>query len=170
MEIDRRLVTDELMQLLYEELRSIARREYSRAGAPQTLQATALIGEVYLKMQNRAWDSQAHFLATAATAMRNLLIDAARARQSAKRGGEYDFTRGLDTLAAEVEDSQIVKLGEALQSLSRLDQDLSTLIDCRFFAGMSDDETAKVLGVSPRTLRRRWMLARAWIHREMADA
>lgn len=103
----------------------------------------------------------------AATAIRHILIDAARARMTAKRGaGEYSFTESLDSLAAR-EDEDVVRLGEALQRLARLDPNLAQLIDCRFFAGMTEEETAKVTGVSDRTVRRWWLGARAWVHKEM---
>ena len=95
--------------------------------------------------------------------------DAARARMTAKRGaGDYAFTESLDSLAAAApEDEDVVRLGEALQRLARLDPNLAQLIDCRFFAGMTEEETAKVLGVSDRTVRRWWLQARAWVHKEM---
>ena len=129
--------TDELMASLYEVLRGIARREHYRAGSPQTLQATALIGEAYIKLQKRAgWESQSHFLGCASTAIRHILIDAARARMTAKRGsGELDFTRSLDSLAAAIsEDGDVVRLGDALKLLGEMDPNLAQVVDCRFFA------------------------------------
>lgn len=164
--------TDELMASLYEELRGIARREHYRAGSPQTLQATALIGEAYIKLQKRAgWESQSHFLGCASTAIRHILIDAARARMTAKRGsGELDFTRSLDSLAAAIsEDGDVVRLGDALKLLGEMDPNLAQVVDCRFFAGLSEKETAQVLGVSDRTVRRWWTQARAWIHAELIE-
>ena len=102
--------------------------------------------------------------------MRHILIDAARARLASKRGGasDYSFTQSLDSLAAAVpEDEQVLKLGDALEELKRLDANLAQVVDCRFFAGMTEEETAKVLGVSDRTVRRWWLQARAWVHKEM---
>jgi RNA polymerase sigma factor (TIGR02999 family) len=154
-------------------LRAIARREHYRAGQPQTLQTTALINEAYVKLRKAdGWDSRSHFLACAATAMRHILIDAARARLASKRNAPtYSFTQSLDSLAAAVpEDEQVVQLGEALEELKRLDANLAQVVDCRFFAGMDEKETALVLGVSDRTIRRWWVQARAWIHHEMAAA
>lgn len=165
--------TDQLIATLYEELRVIARREHFRAGSPQTLQATALIGEAYLKLQSRTgWVSKAHFLGCAATAIRHILIDSARARLASKRAVETEsYTRSLNSLAAAVpHDEQLITLGEVLQSLSSMDRNLAQVVDCRFFAGLGERETAEIMGVSDRTVRRWWVQARAWIHREMAEA
>jgi RNA polymerase sigma factor (TIGR02999 family) len=164
--------SDALVATLYDELHVIARREHYRAGSPQTLQATALIGEAYLKLQKReGWESKSHFLGCAATAMRHILIDAARARLTGKRNAEVEsYTRSLDVAAAVPEDGEIVRLGDALKALSEMDAKLAQVIDCRFFAGLDEAETAEVLGVSDRTVRRWWTQARAWIYREMAVA
>ena len=150
----------------------IARREHFRAGSPQTLQATALISEAYIKLQRReGWESKSHFLSCASTAIRHILIDAARARLTAKRGsGELDFTRNLDSLAAAVtDDADVVRLGEALKALAQMDPQLAQVVDCRFFAGLDEQETAQVMGVSDRTIRRWWVQARAWIHAELTE-
>jgi len=123
---------DAVTQNLYGELRSMAHRERRRAGNPQTLQTTALINEAYLKLhQSDGWSSREHFLGTAATAMRHILIDAARARMSLKRG-------------------------EGVR-----------VVECRFFAGYSEAETGKILGVSERTVRRDWLQAKAWLYRSL---
>ena len=164
---------DALVAALYEELRTIARREHYRAGGPQTLQTTALINEAYVKLRKAdGWESRTHFLACASTAMRHILIDAARARLASKRNAvTYSFTQSLDSLAAAVpEDEQVLKLGDALEELKRLDANLAQVVDCRFFAGMDERETADVLGVTDRTVRRWWVEARAWIHKEMEAA
>jgi RNA polymerase sigma factor (TIGR02999 family) len=164
--------TDELISMLYDELRGIARREHYRAGSPQTLQATALISEAYIKLQKReGWESKSHFLGCASTAIRHILIDAARARMTAKRGsGELNFTRSLDSLAAAVtEDADVVRLGDALKLLAEMDANLAQVVDCRFFAGLDEKETAQVMDVSDRTIRRWWVQARAWIHAELVE-
>jgi RNA polymerase sigma factor (TIGR02999 family) len=165
--------TDELIATLYDELCTIARREHFRAGSPQTIPATALISEAYIKLQKRdGWESKSHFLGCASTAIRHILIDAARARMTAKRGsGDLNFTRSLDSLAASVsDDDDVVRLGDALKQLAEVDANLAQVVDCRFFAGLDEKETAHVLGVSDRTIRRWWTQARAWIHAElMAD-
>jgi RNA polymerase sigma factor (TIGR02999 family) len=171
--VSEALSGDRLVASLYAELRVIARREHFRAGAPQTLQATALISEAYIKLQKRDdWSSKAHFLGCAATAIRHILIDAARARLASKRNAETEsYTRSLDSLAAAVpHDDQLVSLGDALKQLSAMDANLAQVVDCRFFAGLDERETAEVLGVSDRTVRRWWVQARAWIYREMAEA
>lgn len=135
------------------------------------MQTTALINEAYVKLRRAdGWESQSHFLACAATAMRHILIDAARSRLASKRDAPtYSFTQSLDSLAAAVpDDEQVLKLGDALEGLKRLDANLAQVVDCRFFAGMDERETADVLGVTDRTVRRWWVQARAWIHQEMA--
>ena len=161
--------TDALIVTLYAELRKIAGREHFRAGLPQTLQPTALIGEAYVRLQRReGWDGPAHFLACAATAMRHVLIDAARARLTAKRAGSVVSYE--DGIVSEHEDAEVVRLSDALTALARLDPELARLVECRFFAGYDERETAQALGVSDRTVRRRWIQARAWIHAELATA
>lgn len=163
---------DTLVATLYSELRDIARREHFRAGGGETLQTTALIAEAYIKLKKRdGWESRSHFLGCAATAIRHILIDAARARLSGKRDAEVEsYTRSLDVAAAVPEDVEIIKLGDALKALSALDPNLAQVVDCRFFAGLDECETADVLGVSDRTVRRWWVQAKAWIYSEMANA
>ena len=165
-------IADDYVALLYDELRVIARREHYRAGSPQTLQATALIGEAYIKLQRcEGWESKSHFLGCAATAMRHILIDAARARLAVKRDATVEsYTRSLDVAAAAPQDSELIRLGDAMKALSEMDSKLAQVIDCRFFAGLDETETAAVLGVSERTVRRWWTQARAWIYREMTVA
>jgi RNA polymerase sigma factor (TIGR02999 family) len=161
----------EMVAALYEQLHVIARREHARVGGPQTLQPTALINEAYLKLRDReGWKNREHFLGYAATAMRHILIDAARARLASKRDGlVYSFTESLDSPAAAIpDDAAVLRLGDALKSLSVLDPKLAQLVDCRFFAGLDENETADILGVSVRTVRRWWAQARALIHHEMA--
>ncbi|RYD66369.1 MAG: sigma-70 family RNA polymerase sigma factor [Sphingomonadales bacterium] len=163
--------SDELIRQLYDELHVIARREHRRAGSPMTLQPTALVAEVYLKIQRRAdWESKSHFLGCAATAMRHVLVDAARARLSAKRNGQHaSLTGALRELTNDLAgDAELVRLGDALADLARLDPQLAKVVDCRFFVGLDEAETAAVLGVTDRTVRRWWTRARAWIYDQMA--
>lgn len=165
--------SEDMVRELYGELHQIARREYRRAGSPLTLQPTALVGEVYLKIQNRAgWQSKSHFLGCAATAMRHVLVDAARARLAAKRSGAREsLTSALAEIASGVtDDQQLVQLGDALAELARHDPLLAKVVDCRFFVGLDEVETAKVLGVTDRTVRRWWTRARAWIYDRMTVA
>lgn len=163
---------DDLASFFYHELHEIARREYHFGGRPQTLQATALIGEVYLKMHKRSdWASEGHFLGCAATAMRNFMVDAARARLADKRGGKCE--RVTDAVVADESDSrdeELVRLHIALQDLSRHDADLAKLVEYRFFMGLDEKETAQAMNVSDRTVRRWWTRAKAWIYSSMTDS
>lgn len=165
------LAFDTLTQLLYDELHQIAEREYRRAGSPATLQPTALVSEAYIKLQRHGgWKDHSHFLASAVTAMRHILIDAARARMTAKRKMERgSFTQALDVVAHDSDDAELVRLNDALVALATVDPRLAKVVECRFFAGLSERETAGVLGVSERTALRWWTQARAWIHAELAE-
>jgi len=138
--------TDALVVQLYPELRQIAHRENFRAGQPMTLQTTAIINESWLKLRpHAAWQSRSHFLGCAATAMRHILIDGARARLAAKRQVDQ-----VPTSAAE--DSELVRLGDALRDLAAFDPSLAQIVECRFFAGYDEAETAQILGISDRTV------------------
>lgn len=150
----------------------MAHRERRKAGSPATLQTTAVLNEAYLKLYRRgSWQNREHFLGVAAAAMRHILIDAARARLAAKRGGggevvpieELDWRMSVGT-----EDRELIRLGDALKDLEALDPQLARLVDCRFFAGLDEAETGRVLGVSDRTVRRWWVQARAWLHAELS--
>lgn len=158
---------------LYEDLRRTARRERRRAGKPLTWNTTSLIHETYVKLyRHQAWISREHFMGYAATAMRHVLVDAARARLAQKRGGEAIRAplEAADEITLGGADPEIVRLDDALGQLSRMDPELGRLVECRFFAGLDEMETGRVLGISDRTVRRRWTQARAWLHREMQDA
>ena len=157
--------TDVLVVELYPHLRGMARREHFRSGSPMTLQTTALINETYLKLRRRSdWQSRTHFLGCAATAMRHVLIDNARARLSAKRQ-----TTPADTEEDVAADMALISLNDALHELAQYEPDLARLVECRFFAGYDERETAEIMGVSGRTVRRNWTRARAWIHARMQD-
>ncbi len=158
---------------LYDDLRVAARRERRRAGRPLTWNTTALIHETYIRVHKRdAWLDRTEFLAIAATAMRRVLIDAARARMTEKRGAGLARLplEAADEIPAALEDHEMIRLGDALSGLSAADPELARLVDCRFFAGLSEVETGQVMGWSERTVRRRWDYARAWLHREMTAA
>lgn len=166
--------SDELMAALYEEMHRLAQRERWKAGRPDSWQTTQIMHEAYLKLyRHESWASREHFLGAAVTTMRHILIDAARARLAAKRGGgasDLPLDEAKQVAEGEVEDRELVRLGDALHDLAALDPKLAKLVDCRFFAGLSDGEAAKVMGVSDRTIQRWWVQARAWIHREMEMA
>ena len=168
---DVSLAFDELTKLLYDELHSIAEREYRRAGSPAMLQPTALVSEVYIKLQRQAgWHDHNHFLASAVTAMRHILIDAARARLTAKRNHVREsLTQALDVVAHDADDEELIRLNDALVSLAQVDPRLAKVVECRFFAGLSEPETAQVLGVSERTAFRWWQQARAWVYDALTD-
>ena len=166
--------SDEMMAALYDELRRLAQRERWKAGRPDSWQTTQIMHEAYLKLYKReSWASREHFLGAAVTTMRHILIDAARARLAAKRGGgegPLPLDDAKQIADDDAEDRNLVRLGDALRDLATLDPKLAKLVDCRFFAGLSDGEAAKLLGVSDRTVQRWWGQARAWIHSELEMA
>jgi RNA polymerase sigma factor (TIGR02999 family) len=168
-------VLDELMPLVYEELRRQAARYLRRERAGHTLQTTALINEAYLKLVDQRqvrWQNRAHFFAIAAQAMRRILVDYARERNREKRGGanREDLPLEEATLflpAAAEKSVDLVALDEALTRLAQFDPRQARVVELRYFSGLSIDETAEVLGVSNPTVRRDWSLARAWLHGQL---
>lgn len=163
---------DRLFPLFYEELRLLARRERHRFGAGATLQTTALINEAYLKLRrSEGFSNDAHFLRASALAMRHALVNHALACRSAKRGGGEEALPLPAALGVEAEwDESILVLNDALARLGNQSPRLAQVVECRYFGGYSDVETARALGVSERTVRNDWALARAWLHRELAAA
>lgn len=160
---------NELVDSLYSELRSIARVERRRSGAPATLQTTALIHEAYLKLQRGGlWQDKQHFMRAAAQAMRQVLVDAARARLSIKRGEGIAGVslEGIDAVDANSDES-LVHLNDAIERLRRLDERLAQVVECRFFAGYDEEQTAQALCVTSRTVRRDWVKAKAWLYSEL---
>lgn len=164
-----------LLPLVYDELRAIARRELRRRSAGGTLDTTALVHEAYLKLANRRCvrpADRAHFLGIAARAMRQVLVDHARRHAAAKRGGgdvcvTFDDGAMAAPLAADERADTLLALDEALTRLAALSERLGRVVECRFFGGLSEQETADALGVTARTVRRDWVKARAWLHREL---
>ncbi len=168
---------DRLVPLVYDQLRRLAARQLRREAPGHTLQPTALIGELYLLLvEQRAatLENRAHFFAMAAHLMRRILVDHARARRADKRGGtapalaldeanEPADARGADRFL------EVLAVDEALARLAALDEEQAQIIELRFFAGLSVEETALVLDRSPRTVKREWRLARAWLQRELQD-
>lgn len=161
----------ELVDLLYTDLRRLARRERFRLGAGATFCTTALISEAWLKLQRTpSWNGQQHFLATAAIAMRQVLVNDAQARFADKRnGGQRPLPLDESPEAPDEVDEQILQVNDAVQRLACLSPRLAQVVECRYFAGYSDDETAVALGITDRTVRRDWAKARAWLYRELAD-
>lgn len=158
------------MPLVHRELHRLARRRLGRENAGHTLQTTALVHEAYLRlvMQKEAqWQNRAHFFAIAAQMMRRILVDYARSRHSAKRGRgarKVSFDEMMAVSGGRAAD--VVALDEALTTLGELDQRKSKMVELRFFGGLSIEETAEVLGVSPGTIRRDWTLTKPWLQRE----
>lgn len=162
---------NQLTPLVYDELRRIARRYINQQPAGHTLQTTALIHEAYLRLvgqEEKQWENRAHFFGVAAQAMRHILVDYARARQMAKRGGGARAV-SLDealTIGPERADD-LVALNDALDALAQLDLRQSQIVELRFFGGLTEEEISKVLHVSTRTVRSDWRMARSWLLREL---
>ncbi len=163
---------DRLIPFVYQELRRLAHRALGRERRGQALQTTELVHEAYLRLvgQDRArWANRSHFLAIAAQAMRRVLVDQARRRAAAKRGGGEIRVALEDAppLAAAARDAEVLALDEVLGRLEALDPPLVRLVELRYFAGLSVAETAEALAISPATVGRQWNVARAWLHREL---
>ena len=164
---------DRLMPLVYDELRRLAKRYMSsQPSGNNTLQTTALIHEAYLKLaenRDKHWANRTHFFAVAATAMRHILVDHARARQADKRGGIARPIALEDApVVSTARAAEIVALDEALKSLSALDERKGRVVELRYFGGLSVEETAEVLKVSPETIARDWRFAKPWLLRELS--
>lgn len=162
-------LADQLTPLFYDDLKRLAHRERTRVGAGMTLQTTALVNEAYLKLRGtRSWNTDVHFLRAAALAMRHALVNHAVARLAGKRGDgviPLPITAALDV--ASEDDATVLALNEALGRLARDSLRLAQVVECRYFAGYDEAETARALDISERTVRRDWTLARAWLHREL---
>ena len=160
-----------LMKLTYRELRKIAAGHLRRERSARSLQTTDLVHEAYLRLVDQAatpWRDRAHFFQIAAHVMRQILVDRARKRHAGKRGGgvvQISLDRALDIAEAQPED--LLVLEEALTRLEQVDSRQCQVVEMRFFAGMSEDEIAAVLGVSARTVNREWRMARAWLYKEV---
>ena len=160
-----------LVPLVYQELRRLARRHMMRENPGNTLQTTALVNEAYLRLVDAKqvhWQDRAHFFALSAQVMRHILVDLARAKGYKKRGGEF-FKVSLDEamIRSKPKGADIIELDDALQVLEVVDPRKSKVIELRFFGGLSVEETAEVLKVSPDTVLRDWRLAKAWLLREL---
>jgi RNA polymerase sigma factor (TIGR02999 family) len=163
---------DALLPLVYAELRRVAASYLRRERDFQTLQPTALVHEVYLRLlgeRHVAWQNRAHFCAIAAQSMREILVEHARARNAQKRGGAWRRVTLTDVRLGrgDAHDIDVEALGEALSRLAAFDPVRARLVDLRFFGGLTIEETAEVLGQSPATVKRGWALARAWLKREL---
>jgi RNA polymerase sigma factor (TIGR02999 family) len=164
---------EQLLPLVYDELRNLAARWLAQEKPGQTLQATALVHEAYMRLVEAegrtSWESRGHFFAAAAEAMRRILIDSARRKHRSKHGGDrhrVDLDDAGDAIAPPV-DEDLLALDRALEKLASGDRTSADLVKLRYFAGLSIDEAAAALGMSPRTADRRWAYARAWLRQEM---
>ena len=168
-----RSALDKLFPLVHSELRRIAQRQMSGERPGHTLQATALVNEAYLKLagqQGFDWQNRAHFFAVSAQVMRHILIDHARAHARDKRGGgaiQVSLNEAL--VVAEDQAAHLIALDDALRMLESLDPQKGKIVELRYFGGLSIEEAAEVLKVSPRTVRREWQRAKAWLYRMMTE-
>ena len=163
----------QLLPLVYDKLRELAAHKMAQERPGQTLQATALVHEAYVRLvdveQAKSWDSRGHFFAAAAEAMRRILIEEARRKKSLKRGGDFvrveldDVAPGRDSSASD----DLLSLDEALTKLADVDAAAAELVQLRYFAGLTVQEAADALGISARTAKRNWAFARAWLQREI---
>ena len=164
---------EQLLPLVYDELRRLAARRLAREKPGQTLQPTALVHEAYLRLvdthQVQNWDSRGHFFSAAAEAMRRILVERARRRRRLRHGGEFRRLDLFETEAdvAPTDDEQILQLDEALDRLAAVRPQAAELVKLRFFSGLSAEEAAPMVGLSPRSARRLWAFARAWLRRDM---
>jgi RNA polymerase sigma factor (TIGR02999 family) len=164
---------DKLFPLVYQELRRLATQRLSKELPGQTLQATALVHEAYLRLvgsEQQNWNSRGHFFAAAAEAMRRILIENARRKKSLRRGGglkRIDFNEAVLEKDNDTAMDELIALDEALEKLSEKDKASSDLIKLRFFAGLTMEQAAEVLGIPRRTAERNWAYARAWLYKEI---
>jgi RNA polymerase sigma factor (TIGR02999 family) len=161
---------DQLLPLVYDELRQLAAQKLAAEKPGHTLQPTALVHEAYLRVagpgEPRAYKDRGHFFAAAAAAMRRILIDSARRKQAQKRGGGLQ-REPLDALAAPEPDEELLALDEALEKLAAQDPEKARLVELRYFAGLTGEQAAEVLSISPTTADRHWKFARAWLQNEV---
>jgi RNA polymerase sigma factor (TIGR02999 family) len=165
---------DRLFPLVYEQLRRIAHRQLGSEASGHTLSTTALVHEAYLKLVGQAGpvcQDRAYFFAVAGGAMRRILVDHARRYRAARRGGADRMRVALDEVEIAVTEraAAIVALDDALQRLADLDPRQAKVVECRYFAGMTEAETAEALGISVRTAAREWLTAKGWLYRELQD-
>jgi len=166
-------VAEQLAPLIYDELRRIASAQMRRERPDHTLQATAVVHEAYMRLageQEVPWQNRAHFFAIAAQTMRRVLLDYARQRHAGKRGGEGARKVDIDAelLVGDDRLEDVIALDEVLGRLSEMDPEQGRIVELRFFAGLNVEETAEVMGISARTVKREWRSAKAWLSRELA--
>jgi RNA polymerase sigma factor (TIGR02999 family) len=162
---------DQLLPLVYDELRRLAAHKMASEAAGHTLQPTALVHEAWLRLvgnQNQKWDGRAHFFAAAAEAMRRILIDRARRKRAVRHGGDHQRVDIQETdLASSTNDDQLLAINEALDKLAVEHKTEAELVKLRYFVGLTNEEAAEALNISPRTAKYYWTHARAWLFREI---
>lgn len=165
--------SDTLVGEVYDQLRALAQHHMSREPSGNTLTATALVHEAYLKLRRgdpKRWGSREHFYAAAALAMRRILIDRARGNSRAKRGGGFDrISLGEVAIVTDTRSDELLAIDEALTDLERKDPRKCEVVNLRYFAGLTVEETARTLGISPRLVNSEWAFAKAWLRRALAD-
>jgi RNA polymerase sigma factor (TIGR02999 family) len=170
-ERDAPVALDRLFPVVYDELRRVAHRQLRNEATGHTLGTTALVHEVYLRLASQrgaTFADRNHFLALAARAMRHVLVDCARRFRGARRGGgQVPLELDEASAAAVTRADEMLHLDEALSRLGELEPRLAQVVECRFFAGLSEEETAAILGVTSRTVRREWVRAKEWLYREL---
>lgn len=157
---------------MYDDLRRVAARQLRGASGAQTLTPTAVVNEAYLRLEAQMgsdWQDRHHFFAVAATAMRCILVDHARRRLAGKRNPDARPTLDLEGAAADEWAVTMIALDDALARLARIDERMHRVVECRFFGGLTEEETAQTLGVASRTVHRDWLRARAWLELELRD-
>ena len=163
---------ERLIPLVYGDLHRMAERHLKRERPGHTLQPTAIVNEAYMRLvggEGGDWQNRAHFFAAAARSMRRILVDHARSKKAKKRGGPENRVL-LDTaIMVEPRAVDLIAVDDALEKLAALDAAQGRVVELRFFAGLTEDETADVLGISAATVRRKWLSAKAYLHRELAD-
>lgn len=169
-----RAAESQLLELVYPRLRRIAGQYLRRERSGHTLQPTALVNEAYLQLAgqfDKDWQNRSHFYAVAAQLMRRILVDYARHKKAAKREGRWQQVELTDTLAISGDRlDEILAIDEALSRLATFDPRRSKVVEMRFFGGMTEQEAAEVLGVAPRTVKRDWSVAKAWLHGELVSS
>lgn len=167
------LALEQLIPLVYDELRQMAKRYMRRQPSGHTFQTTELIHEAYLKLaksENYNWQNRAHFFGIAAQAMRHILVDYARSKQSQKRGGfQQKVTLDETAVISSKRSDEMILLDEALQRLMKLDERKSKVVELKYFGGLTNEEVAEFLKISPETVKRDWRFARTWLLRELSE-
>ncbi len=165
-------VVDELLPLIYDELKRLAAAYLRRERVDHTLQPTALVNEAYIKLVDItqvSWQNKAHFIGVAANQMRRILVDHARQHNAQKRGGEFHIlTLNEEIDKADEQSAELMALDDALNELAKMDPTKAKIVELRYFGGLTTDETAEVLGVSPITVKRHWKMAKAWLYGQLA--